>query len=332
MLRIGVVGAGHLGKIHLRILSSIQEICLSGFFDTNPVTRQQVSEENGLDGFTGFTELLDASDALVVVSPTTTHYYYAALGMQAGKHLFIEKPLTHTIAEAMDLAERAALIPVKVQVGFVERFNPAYEAASPSIHRPLFIESHRLAMFQSRGTDVSVVMDLMIHDLDILLEVVGSPVERIDASGVSILSATADIANARISFQNGCVANLTASRFSMKQMRKMRIFQSDAYISLDFLEKKSQIIALSDEMPREGPFLELTIQDAQKKYIRITEPEILPSNAIEMELRHWIKSITYDEKVAVSLQDGIEALRLAHSIENIIAQNLSKTPSYSEYN
>lgn len=328
MLKIGVVGGGHLGKIHLGLLASMPEIELVGFYDTNVALCKQLQESRNIRACDSIFDLLQASDALVIASPTITHAYYAELALQYGKHLFIEKPLTQTIEEANRLMQVANGRDEKIQVGFVERFNPAYLSVKDQITAPLFIESHRLAMFNSRGTDVSVVLDLMIHDLDILLDIVPSEVESVSACGVSILSDSADIANARISFQNGCVANLTASRFSMKSMRKMRIFQQDAYISLDFLERKSQVIKMTDQPIADLPHIEYEIERAQikhKKFINVQEPSIAHTNAIEMELSYWIASIENNHATFVGLKDGFDALVLAHRIEQNIIENTTKT-------
>ena len=235
MTKIGVIGAGHLGKIHIRLLKEIKEFDLIGFYDTNPVNSKKITTEFGISSFGSAKELIDKCDAIDVVTPTKFHFEYAKMAIEKGKHLFVEKPITATIDEAQKLVKLAERKDIKVQVGHVERFNPAFTAIQKDCNNPMFIEAHRLAEFNPRGTDIPVVHDLMIHDIDIILKIVDSKIKSIHASGVSIISDTPDIANARIEFENGCVANLTASRISFKNMRKTRIFQKNAYIVVDFL-------------------------------------------------------------------------------------------------
>jgi predicted dehydrogenase len=246
MFKTGVIGAGHLGKIHINILKEVDFTELIGFYDTNPQTREEVASLYGIKAYENLEELIENCDIVDVVTPTLSHYECAKKALQATKHVFIEKPVTQTLEESKSLVKLVEEAGTKVQVGHVERFNPAFKKAIKHIDNPLFIETHRLAQFNPRGTDVSVVLDLMIHDIDIVLSVVDSPVNNIQASGVSIASKTPDIANARIEFSNGCVANLTASRFSMKKMRKSRFFQKNAYVSVDFLKKNFEVIQMKD--------------------------------------------------------------------------------------
>ena len=274
MLKIGVLGTGHLGKIHLKCIGLLPEVYqLMGFFDPNPSTAEQVASSFGLHAFPTYEALLEAVDVVDIVAPTIVHFELAQKAIKAGKHVFIEKPITHTLAEAKGLIDLQHEFGVKIQVGHVERFNPALLAVGDLSLSPMFIEGHRLATFNPRGTDVSVIHDLMIHDLDILLNLVPSEVKTVSASGVAVVSDQTDIANARIEFENGCVANLTASRISMKQMRKIRLFQKDAYISLDFLEKQAQIIRLYDyegvtsgeiKVPSESNLMELETPKGKK--------------------------------------------------------------------
>ena len=235
MLKIGVLGAGHLGKIHLRLIKEIPQYELVGFYDPNPESAAKVSEEYETHAFESVQALIDACDVIDIVTPTLSHYECAAQAIKNSRHIFIEKPVTNTIEEAKSLMHLAEEANVKVQVGHVERFNPAFTAAQPYFNKPMFIEGHRLAQFNPRGTDVSVVLDLMIHDIDIILSVVKSNIKRISASGVAVVSDTPDIANARIEFDNGCVANLTASRISMKNMRKSRFFPKRRLLGSRFL-------------------------------------------------------------------------------------------------
>ncbi|HAB28202.1 MAG TPA: oxidoreductase, partial [Xanthomarina gelatinilytica] len=238
MLKAGVLGAGHLGKIHLRLLNQSEKYDLVGFYDSDEANAKKIEAEFGYKYFNSIDNLIDAVDMVDIVTPTLSHYECAKKAIAKGKHIFIEKPITNTVEEAEHIRELLAQHNIRGQVGHVERFNPAYLAVKDQIVNPMFIETHRLAEFNPRGTDVPVVLDLMIHDIDIILSVVKSKVKNVYASGVSVISDTPDIANARLEFENGCVANLTASRISLKNMRKSRFFQKDAYISVDFLEKK----------------------------------------------------------------------------------------------
>lgn len=317
MLKIGVLGAGHLGKIHIRcILMANETYELVGFYDADPKNAAKVAEEFGIRAFPDMDSLIEAVEVVDIVTPTITHFELALKAMESGKHIFIEKPLTHTIAEAEALVKRCEETGVKVQVGHVERFNPALLALDKMPLNPMFIEAHRLATFNPRGTDVSVVLDLMIHDLDILLSMVHSEVSHVSASGVAVVSDSPDIANARIEFANGCVANLTASRISVKQMRKVRLFQQDAYISLDFLDKQAQIIRLFDQSAPDLPDVDLMELDTPrgKKLLHMQAPDIEPVNAIKMELESLASSIMNDTRPPVSIQDGYHALKLAYEI------------------
>lgn len=314
-IRIGVLGAGHLGKIHIRLLKETEGFELIGFYDPDPEKVALAEKEFGIHGFSTIEALIAASDAVDVVTPTLSHYECAAQALRSSRHVFIEKPVTNTVEEAEALIRLADEAEVKVQVGHVERFNPAYIAARPFCTQPMFIESHRLAQFNPRGTDVPVVMDLMIHDLDIILSIVHSPIKRISASGVAVVSDTPDIANARIEFANGCVANVTASRISLKNMRKTRIFQRDAYIAIDFLKKKTEIVRLDDSSEAISPldmFIELA--DNRKRRIHFEVPQVPETNAIQEELRAFRDSIVKGSPIPVTLQDGLAALRLAHQV------------------
>lgn len=316
MLKIGVVGAGHLGKIHIKCIKQIAKYQLIGFYDTDPQNAAKVSAEFEIPAFNSINELIDKVDVVDIVTPTLSHFESANTALRKFKHVFIEKPVVTTPQEALELMQIADEANVKVQVGHVERFNPAFIAATPYIDNPLFIETHRLAQFNPRGTDVPVILDLMIHDLDIVLSIVKSGIHKISASGVSVVSDTPDIANARIEFDNGCVANLTASRISMKNMRKSRIFQRDAYIAVDFLDKKTEIIRMSENINTDDPFamvLDLGI-GKRPKQIFIEKPEVLPSNAILTELESFADAILHNTVPPVTISDGYHALDLAHRI------------------
>jgi predicted dehydrogenase len=312
MLKIGVLGAGHLGKIHLRLLNESGKYELIGFHDPDAMIGKAVSEEFGYAYFENLNQLIEMVDVVDIVTPTLSHVDCAKKAMEAGKHVFIEKPITNTLREAELLIALQQKMRVKGQVGHVERFNPAFAAVRDSIHNPMFIETHRLAEFNPRGTDVPVVLDLMIHDIDAILSVVGSEVKKISASGVAVISNSPDIANARIVFENGCVANLTASRISLKNMRKSRFFQKDAYISVDFLEKKVEVVRMKDAPESPGEF-DMILQNAEgeKKQIYFENPEIVTNNAIKDELDSFADTITQDKEAVVSLQEGANALKVA---------------------
>ncbi|MFD2561749.1 Gfo/Idh/MocA family oxidoreductase [Aquimarina rubra] len=315
MLKAGVLGAGHLGKIHLRLLEQSEKYELVGFYDASETQAKAIAEEFGYQLFNSVEELINAVDVVDIVTPTFAHFEVAKQAIEAGKHVFIEKPITNTVEEAEKLIELAKTHNVKGQVGHVERFNPAYTAVANKIDNPMFIEAHRLAEFNPRGTDVPVVLDLMIHDIDAILSVVHSDVKNISASGVSVISETPDIANARIEFENGCVANLTASRISLKNMRKARFFQKDAYISVDFFEKKCEVVKMKDAPEKPGDF-DMILQNAEgvKKQIYFDNPEVPSNNAILDELDTFAEAINNNTTPIVSLTQGKKALEVALQI------------------
>ncbi len=315
MLKAGVLGAGHLGKIHLRLIQQSEKYELVGFYDPDETNAKKVAEEFGYTYFSSMQDLIAAVDVVDIVTPTLSHYDCAAEAIQKGKHIFIEKPIANTVEEAEKLLKLANDYSIKGQIGHVERFNPAFIAVKDKINNPMFIETHRLAEFNPRGTDVPVVLDLMIHDIDIILSVVPSKVKNINASGVSVISNSPDIANARIEFENGCVANLTASRISLKNMRKSRFFQKDAYISVDFLEKKVEVVKMKDvpETPDEFAMI-LQNAEGEKKQIYFENPKIDTNNAILDELETFASAIKNNETPIVTLSDGTEALRVATQI------------------
>jgi predicted dehydrogenase len=317
MLKAGVLGAGHLGKIHLRLLNQSDKYDLVGFYDADEINGKKVEEEFGYNYFKTMDALIEAVDMVDIVTPTLSHYECAKKAISFGKHIFIEKPITNTVEEAEHIRELLAEHDIRGQVGHVERFNPAFIAVKEQIKNPMFIETHRLAEFNPRGTDVPVVLDLMIHDIDIILSVVTSKVKNVSASGVSVISETPDIANARIEFENGCVANLTASRISLKNMRKTRFFQKDAYISVDFLEKKCEVVKMKDAPTSPGDF-DMILQNAEgiKKQIYFDNPEVANNNAILDELETFADAINNNTTPIVTLHDGTEALRVATMIIN----------------
>ena len=317
MLKIGVLGVGHLGKIHLNCIRTIEDYNLVGFYDPDEQQAQQAVKEYGIKRFETIDELVEQVDVVDIVTPTISHYNCAVDAIKKTKHIFIEKPISTTIAEAEELIELTSEAGVKVQVGHVERFNPAFLAVQDEINHPMFIESHRLAQFNPRGTDVPVVLDLMIHDIDIVLRTVRSEVKRVHASGVNVVSDTPDIANARIEFVNGAVANLTASRISMKNMRKSRFFQRDAYITVDFLEKSAELVKM-DEIDRipDDPFAMILDLGEGKKKRRIwfDKPEVEANNAIVEELTSFKDAIINNTEPAVTIYDGYKALKIAQQI------------------
>lgn len=326
MLKIGVLGVGHLGKIHLKCLSTIGNLFeIVGFFDPDDRHAEEAIAGFGVRRFSDPDQLLEAADVVDIVTPTVAHFELAEKAMRKGRHLFIEKPVTHTVAQAEELIRLQKELGVVVQVGHVERFNPALLSLGNLAVRPMFIEAHRLSTFNPRGTDVSVVLDLMIHDLDIILSLIDSEVLSISASGVAVVSETPDICNARLEFANGCVANLTASRISLKLMRKLRFFQKDAYISLDLLKKEAQVIRLFDQ-PQEGAdgtMLELPGVNGSK-WISVETPVIEQTNAITMELETFGRSILDKSPPKVPLEDGYEALKLADRISRDLADRESR--------
>lgn len=321
-LKAGVLGTGHLGKIHLRLLNESDKYDLIGFYDESQAVRTQITKEYGFKAFDSASDLMDAVDMVDIVTPTTYHHQLAKEAIAKGKHVFIEKPITQTVAQAEELISLAKKHDVLGQVGHVERFNPAFLAIKDDINNSMFIETHRLAEFNPRGTDVPVVLDLMIHDIDTVLSVVNSPVTNISASGVAIISETPDIANARIEFDNGCVANLTASRISLKNMRKARFFQKDAYISVDYLEKKVEVVKMHDAPENVGDF-DMVLENAQgkKKRIYFDNPEIPTVNAILMELECFADAITKKSAIIVPLEQGKNALDIALRISELVEKS-----------
>ncbi|MEJ7589780.1 MAG: Gfo/Idh/MocA family oxidoreductase [Ferruginibacter sp.] len=313
MLKVGVFGVGHLGKFHLNNWKEIEGVEITGFFDPNEDNARAVTEKYQLTRFETVEKLMDACDVADIVAPTTTHFELSKTAITKGKHVFIEKPLANTMEEAKELVKLAREANIKIQVGHVERFNPAFLALGHYKLNPMFIEVHRLAQFNPRGTDVSVILDLMIHDIDIILSLVKSNVKYISANGVAVMSDTPDIANVRIEFDNGCVANLTSSRISMKKMRKMRLFQKDAYIGIDFLAKKTEIIKLSSPDDKNVFTFDIETNNG-KKTIAIANPLIEEGNAIKMELQAFAHAIIHQTETPVTVLDGYRAMDVAHQI------------------
>jgi len=304
---------GHLGKFHLNNWKEIEDVKVIGFFDPNNDNAKQVVAEYGIKRYMDEEKLMDACDIIDVVVPTDHHFEVCMAAARKGKHIFVEKPLTNTIAEAKALVGMVREANIKCQVGHVERFNPAYLSLKDKELNPMFIEVHRLAQFNPRGTEVSVILDLMIHDIDIILSLVKSGVKQISASGVAVMTDTPDIANVRIEFNNGCVANLTSSRISMKKMRKIRLFQKDSYIGIDFLQKKTEIIKIKQPEDENVFCFDLDTPHG-KKTIAVSNPEIPETNAIKAELESFVNAIKHNTPTAVSEIDGLLAMEVAHQI------------------
>ncbi|MFA7687989.1 MAG: Gfo/Idh/MocA family oxidoreductase [Moheibacter sp.] len=315
MLKIGVLGAGHLGKIHLKLAIQSEKYEVVGFYDPDPDNAKRVEAEFKIPCFSSVSELISQVDVVDIVTPTLSHYECAKEAILAGKHIFLEKPIANSVEEAEEIIALAKKHNVKGQVGHVERFNPAFKAVKDKIQNPMFIETHRLAEFNPRGTDVPVVLDLMIHDIDAILSIVKSKVKEIHASGVAVISDSPDIANARIAFENGCVANITSSRISLKNMRKSRFFQKDAYISVDYLEKNCEVVKMKDAPEDPGEW-DMILQNAEgvKKQIYFDNPDVISNNAILEELETFADAIVHNTEPLVTLQDGTEALRIAYQI------------------
>lgn len=329
-LKIGVIGVGHLGKIHAKLWKEVAGVELFGIYDANTAEAQKVASDLSVNSFASLEELLDSADGLSIVTPTVTHHEVAKVAIQKGKHVLIEKPITTTITQAEELLTLAKKYGVKIQVGHVERFNPALLAVEPFINKPMFFESHRLAQFKPRGTDVAVVLDLMIHDIDVILSLARSEVTSVDASGVSVVSDEIDIANARIKFASGAVANVTASRISQNPMRKLRIFERDAYLSVDFAAKSAEIFHLvgaEDSAESKSLMFNLgEIERAEKKLNIIYErPEVSEINPLKYELELFRDAIVDNTIPIVSGKDGLAALDVAEKIMKSIRDNTAKS-------
>ena len=322
MLKAGVLGAGHLGKIHLKLLQQSEKYDLVGFYDPSKENAQKVSNEFGYRAFNSIEELIEAVDVVDIVTPTLSHFDCAKQAIEKGCHIFIEKPITKTVVEAEAIRTLASQKHVKGQVGHVERFNPAFTAVQDMIVSPMFIECHRLAEFNPRGTDVPVVLDLMIHDIDIVLKVIDSNIKNVSANGVAVISDSPDITNARVEFENGAVANFTASRISLKNMRKTRLFQNNAYISVDFLDKKSEVVKITNfQEEKNNNAMVIENIKGEKKQIYYSNPELKPVNSIIEEHNNFAKSIINKSSPLVSFKDGFKALELAIKIINKVDGN-----------
>lgn len=320
MLKVGIFGTGHLGKFHVANWLEIPDVEIVGFYDPNDQAAADTMERFGLKRFEEMEALMDVVDAVDVITPTQFHYPVCEMALRKSKHVFVEKPLASDLDEANRLIKLVQEAKVKFQVGHVERFNPAFLALKGRELAPMFIEVHRLAQFNPRGTEVSVILDLMIHDIDIVLHLVNSDIKNISASGVAVMTDTPDIANVRIEFMNGCVANLTSSRISMKKMRKMRVFQKDAYIGIDFLDKKTEVIRLKNDQETDDTFSFDIETPSGTKQIAVENPVISQVNAIKAELTAFKDAIIHNTPTVVSEQDGFMALHVAQQILSKIKQ------------
>ncbi len=316
-LNIGVVGTGHLGKLHIKMFSENKNCNLIGINDSNIEQAKLAADKFSVKVFDSMESLLENVNAISIAATTSAHYELAKGCLQAGKHIFIEKPITATIPEAEEIVDLANTLNLKLQVGHIERFNPALVSMEKYIVDPKFIQTDRLAQFNPRGTDVAVVLDLMIHDIDIILSLIKSKVENIEASGVAVVSDNIDIANARIQFENGSVANVTASRISQKKMRKMRIFQRDSYVALDFVTGVSEVYRLlpvdQEVEPSLISFGEIGVGDKKKRLV-YEQPEHKHVNALKYELQLFVDSVLKNKKPVITGSDGLRALRIAKII------------------
>ena len=323
-LKVSVIGIGHLGNFHCKVLRANQDVEFAGVYDILPERTQKGAEDYLCTGFSSLAECINNSDALIIAVPTSVHFEVAKECIDKQKHCFIEKPITEKVDEANKLIQLAEENKIKIQVGHIERFNPAFTSLHEFNIQPLFIEAHRLGQFKPRARDVSVIHDLMIHDIDIVLQLINSKIKKIDANGVSVLSETTDIANARITFENGAVANLTASRISANQMRKMRIFQKDAYISIDFLDHSAEVFNIIDSDKTHSAKLATMLgsidSNNTNRSIYYIKPEIIKTNAIEEEQKAFFDSILNNKKTAVDATAATNALEVAEYILKEIAE------------
>ena len=321
--KVGVIGVGKLGAFHCNALTQLENAELAGVYDVNEITRNEIAAKFQCAPFSSSEELIDAVDVVGVIVPTIVHLQEVKKALVAGKPVFVEKPITTTIEEAKELIELAKTGKVPVQVGHIERFNPAILAMQNFALNPDFIESHRLAPFDPRGTDVAVILDLMIHDIDIILNLVKSPVKQIHANGVAIVSDEVDIANARIEFESGCVANVTASRISQRKMRKMRLFQKDAYVSIDFLQRLTELFRLSDDSESSNAAINLGQIDKgkHKRNILYEKPPVPEQDAMQSEWKSFFHAIETGAEPLVSAEDGLRALEVALQIRTKINQS-----------
>ena len=328
-ISIGIIGAGRLGTYHARCIASVADAKLIGIHDLDDQRAIGLAKETNSTSFSDIGQMLRQVDAVIIAADTQYHYDLGMEAIRLGCHIFMEKPITATVEQGHDLIKAVRDHGLKIQVGHVERYNRAFRSLREQSVAPRFIESHRLSQFNPRGTDVAVILDLMIHDLDLILHLVDADLDSIDASGVAIVSDTIDIANARLNFTNGCVANVTASRISQRNMRKMRIFSTDSYLSMDFLAGKTEVFLLADPSSDQAPgTLALgEIEKGRRKLKILFETAQAPeANAIEMELTDFVHSIINDTPETVPGEQGLKALELATQINDAIDEQSRKFP------
>lgn len=311
MLNIGVIGANQLGEAHIKLLQELGEFNLIGIFDTNEEDLLAVSKKMKIKAYHDLDELFQSVEAVDIVKPIQFHFDYAVKAIRLSKHVFIEKPVTNTVEEAKQLLGLSEEANVIVQVGHIERFNPAFRSALPYISEPMFIETHRMVQFNEEKADISVVLDLMSHDLDIILSLVNSNIKNIKTTGVEVIGSTPDIVNAIVEFDNGCVANLTASRISLKNERVCKLYQKDAHIKIDFLKQETHLFALK----KNG-----------KTEIYSKEIEVIEADALKEELKEFAHSITHNISPEVGIHDGGKMLEISHQI----VEKLKNTASLIE--
>jgi predicted dehydrogenase len=324
MLKVGVIGVGYLGKIHLKILLEINVFELIGFFDIDKETSSIISKQYNVRSYPSGESLMDDCEAVIIVTPTKTHFEIASMAIKKGKHVFLEKPVTPTVDEAKLLMGLEKEAGVKIQVGHVERFNPAFISAIPFINKPQYIEIHRLAQYNPRGVDVSATLDLMIHDLDLLLKIVGSNIKNIQANGSKTISETVDFVNARIEFENGCIANLTANRMSTNNIRNIKVYQEGSIVNIDLLNKITEVTTIKNADRNSKNLVVKSGTKLPDKELTFQHPIILPTNAIKEELLAFHNSITTGTKPVVTIEDAIGVLNLGHTIDEKILHHISK--------
>jgi len=326
-IRVGVIGVGHLGRHHLRIYSELPEAELTGIYDTDLVKAKAKAEEFNTRHFENLNLLLEKTDAVSLVVPTSFHFSIGQAILKKGVNLLVEKPITETVDQAQRLISLAEEKNLTLQVGHIERFNPAFQAIRGMNLEPKFIESHRLAPFVPRGTDVAVILDLMVHDIDLILSLVKDKIRSIEAAGVPVVSESEDIANARITFEKGCVANITVSRISAKPMRKLRVFQKDTYISMDLLKKKVEIYRLVDagkvEEQEETVVGKIPLESG--KSILYQTPEVTDQDMLTSEIKSFLAAVREKSRPQVSGEDGKRALGVALEIVKKITEHMERS-------
>lgn len=321
--KIGIIGVGKLGAYHCNVINRLEQVTFSGVFDSDKDRKKEIASKYNCIAYDTVENLIENVDIVGVIVPTQYHYEVVKKVIASGKPVFVEKPLTSTIEQAQEIVNFVSANKVAAQVGHIERYNPAIRALENYNLTPMFIESHRLSPFDPRGTDVAVILDLMIHDIDIILSIVKSKIKDVYANGVAIVSDEVDIANARLQFENGCVANVTASRISQKKMRKMRLFQKDAYISIDFLLRLTEVFRLGekDEKPLNAVNLGHIDKGKHKRNIIYEKPIIPEEDAMTQEWIDFLNAIENNKKPTVSVEDGLEALKVALLIREKIEKS-----------